>query len=42
MEVRTARGTLELSLEGLPDEAARRIQAVTFTPPPDFGPTDYA
>jgi hypothetical protein len=36
--VRTENGRLELSLDRLPPEVARHVQAVTFTPPPDFGP----
>jgi hypothetical protein len=40
--VRTADGTLELPLEPLPPDVAGLLQAVTFTPPPDFGPTSYA
>lgn len=28
----------ELPLDALPPEAARLIEVVTFTPPPDFGP----
>lgn len=35
-----ARG-LELPLESLPTDVASVVQAVVFTPPPDFGPTDY-
>jgi hypothetical protein len=35
----TAGGALELPLGMLPEEIRRLIQAVTFTPPPDFGPT---
>ena len=31
----------ELPLGSLPQELARLLQAVTFTPPPDFGPTSY-
>jgi hypothetical protein len=31
--------SLELPVHRLPTEVARDIQAVTFTPPPDFGPT---
>lgn len=29
----------ELPVQSLPREIAERIEAVTFTPPPDFGPT---
>ncbi len=32
-------GGLELPLDGLPADVAQPIQAVTFTPPPAFGPT---
>jgi hypothetical protein len=32
---------LELPLESLPPEVASVVQAVLFTPPPDFGPTDF-
>jgi hypothetical protein len=31
----------ELSLRGLPREISRHVEAVSFTPPPDFGPTNY-
>jgi len=33
--------TLELPLDRLPADAREHVQAVTFTPPPDFGPTEY-
>ena len=33
--------TLELPLRALPNNVARLVEAVTFTPPPDFGPTGY-
>jgi hypothetical protein len=36
--VRTEGGRLELPLDRLPPEVAGHVQAVTFTPPPDFGP----
>jgi hypothetical protein len=36
--VRTEGGSLELSLDRLPPDVAGHVQAVTFTPPPDFGP----
>jgi hypothetical protein len=39
--IRTAEGSYELSLDPLPRDLADAIEAVTFTPPPDFGPTDY-
>ena len=32
---------LELSLAALPEEVRGFVDAITFTPPPDFGPTDY-
>ena len=32
-------GTLELPLAQIPAEVAAVIEAVTFTPPPDYGPT---
>jgi hypothetical protein len=35
---RPSRGGLELPLERLPATVARAVQAVTFTPPPAFGP----
>lgn len=31
---------VELDLGALPDRVRRYLQAVTFTPPPDFGPTN--
>ena len=34
-------GRLELPTARLPRELARHLHAVTFTPPPDFGPTDF-
>lgn len=34
-------GSLELPLDVLPKSTADLIEAVTFTPPPDFGPTDF-
>jgi hypothetical protein len=36
----TAEG-LELPLDRLPPEIRQHVEAVTFTPPPDFGPTEY-
>ena len=33
--------TYELPLKALPKEVARIVEAVSFTPPPDFGPTNY-
>lgn len=40
-DVTVAGGGRELSLEALPDDVAAAVQAVTFTPPPAFGPTDW-
>jgi hypothetical protein len=34
-------GSYELPLGALPKEIARLVEAVTFTPPPDFGPPSY-
>lgn len=34
-----APGGLELPLDPLPEELRPLVQAVAFTPPPDFGPT---
>lgn len=31
----------ELPLEPLPESLSNLVVAVTFTPPPDFGPTEY-
>jgi hypothetical protein len=31
----------ELPLASLPETVRRYVEAVTFTPPPDFGPTGY-
>ena len=31
----------ELSLRGLPTEISRYVEAVTFTPPPEYGPTNF-
>lgn len=31
----------ELPVGKLPEDARRHVAAVTFTPPPDFGPTSY-
>jgi hypothetical protein len=36
--VRTEGGRLELPLHRLPSVVTGHVQAVTFTPPPDFGP----
>ncbi len=33
--------TLELPAEAMPEEVAREVAAVTFTPPPEFGPTRF-
>ena len=42
MTAQTQTGGLELPLESLPPEIAGAVQAVAFTPPPDFGPTGFA
>jgi hypothetical protein len=34
-------GSYELPLQGLPQGVAELVEAVTFTPPPDFGPTNF-
>jgi len=34
-------GSLEFSLAYLPENIRRIIQTVTFTEPPDFGPTEF-
>jgi hypothetical protein len=34
-------GSEELPREGIPESIARHVVAVTFTPPPDFGPTAF-
>ena len=36
--VRIDSGSLEFDLSALPQNISRNLQAVTFTPPPDFGP----
>ena len=33
--------SLELPLEKLPEEVVEVVKAITFTPPPDFGPTEF-
>ncbi len=38
---RTARGTAELGLEQVPEPVAGHIEAITFSRPPDFGPTSF-
>jgi hypothetical protein len=38
---RTARGSLELDLSALPADVARDIEAVAFSQPPDFGPSNF-
>jgi hypothetical protein len=38
--VRTRAAGLELDLGQLPESVRRHLQAVTFTPPPAFGPTN--
>jgi hypothetical protein len=35
------RKSLKLPLEPIPQDVAGEIEEVTFTPPPDFGPTSY-
>jgi hypothetical protein len=40
--VTTDAGQLELPLARLPDHVAEHLLAVTFTPPPDFGPGSFA
>jgi hypothetical protein len=35
------RGQLELSLGSLPQQLQGRVVAVTLTPPPEFGPTQF-
>lgn len=35
------RKSLALPLESMPRDVAEEIEEVTFTPPPDFGPTSY-
>ena len=34
-------GSFELPVHALPDELRGAVDAVTFTPPPDFGPTSF-
>jgi len=34
-------GSFELPPQALPWSVAKNVQAVTFTPPPDFGPTRF-
>lgn len=38
----TSEGSYELPVNKLPEDTRRHVAAVTFTPPPDFGPTSYA
>ena len=38
--VRVRGGGVELDVDSLPDPVRRYVQAVTFTPPPEFGPTN--
>ena len=33
--------TYELPLKALPEQVADLVMSVTFTPPPDFGPTEF-
>jgi hypothetical protein len=35
-------GSLELPLHALPKTLTDHVEAVTFTPPPDFGPTNFS
>jgi len=35
------RGSEELPLNTLPQDIAQFVEAVTFTPPPDFGPANF-
>jgi hypothetical protein len=41
-DVQTTEGRRELPLTSLPPDVQHSLEAVTFTPPPDFGPTKYA
>ena len=41
VESKRGAGGHELPLSSLPESVRRHVEAVTFTPPPDFGPTDY-
>jgi hypothetical protein len=34
--------SFELPLRAIPREVSQFVEAVTFTPPPDFGPTSFA
>jgi len=36
-----AKGSYELPLKALPKELAQHVAAVTFSPPPDFGPGNF-
>lgn len=36
-----AEGGYELPLDALENTITGAVEAITFTPPPDFGPTDY-
>jgi hypothetical protein len=38
--VRVRGGGIELDLGSLPEPVRRHVAAVTFTPPPEFGPTN--
>jgi hypothetical protein len=40
--VTTSEGEFELPVGRLPTAVARHVSAVTFTPPPDFGPGSFA
>lgn len=39
---RAAEKSYELPVDKLPEDVRSHVAAVTFTPPPDFGPTSYS
>ena len=39
--VKTKSGEYEISLRGLPKTLVEQVESVTFTPPPEFGPTSF-
>jgi hypothetical protein len=39
--IKASGGGVELPLQAIPPELTGSLQAVTFTPPPAFGPTKY-
>jgi hypothetical protein len=39
--VKTESGAYEISLRGLPKTLVDQVESVTFTPPPEFGPTSF-